>query len=446
MSTVVLVSDQVYLKTLRHIEKVRACAPQSRIILAIAAGYVPQDFPRLARDLNVRVEVGDIAHLAQVLAAESGHLPKIVALNQSAILPALALRRALGLPMRSGVFAACDKRVMRERLFEYGGGLELAYREVLPGASDTTVQPFCADRYVVKPAFGMSSADVRMYESWQDALAYARRPISSKSWVPNHVLAALDKAGLRTDARLIEPYIPGTEFSVDGWITGDRFWAIVQHKLHMNEQRTFIGDGTTVSPPISDTDRLPLGCHALLSSEARISRFAHEVLRAIGYSEGVFHMEAREQPDGLLRVIEVNPRAPGGSLWRSVYLRTGYDLELVDAAIQLGLDIPAPEPARACHVLHHPFYAPHPGMLQHWGGLASFRDAGELRFVDDAVKLGHEFEATDLNEEPYLAFAVAGAQTLDALLEVRQRILGLPPPLISSTPAKIIVQQGDEPA
>jgi hypothetical protein len=49
----------------------------------------------------------------------------------------------------------------------------------------------------------------------------------------------------------------GTEFSIDGWINGDKFCAKVQHKLFM-VQSTFIGDGPTVSPPIQ-THQLPEG-------------------------------------------------------------------------------------------------------------------------------------------------------------------------------------------
>jgi hypothetical protein len=157
------------------------------------------------------------------------------------------------------------------------------------------------------------------------------------------------------------------------------------------------------------------------------------VLDAIGFTHGAFHIEGRERAsDGQLYLVEINPRAPGGSLWRSALARTGDDLELVDAAIQLGLEVPPPIEARMPYVLHYPFYASTPGKLTDWGDLDGPATANiDTLSIDFAASLGQTFLPTDLNEEPYLAFAVACDETRAGLFDKMDRILRLRPPTIS---------------
>lgn len=248
--------------------------------------------------------------------------------------------------------------------------------------------------------------------------------------MPSHVVLALNSHLGRTDTRIIEPYIDGTEFSVDGWIHEDAFFAIVQHKLSMVE-RTFIGDGPTVSPPANSACLLD-GWSRLNCDEEVICRFGRTVLDAIGFSRGVYHIEGREQhPEGRLSLIKVNPRAPGGSLWKTALLRTGYDLELVDATIQLGETVSPPgTPTGEC-VLHYPFYAANSGILSDWGDLAgpALKVAKDVT-IDFVAQLGDSFSEEDLSEEPYLAFAVAHDTSMEGLLGKCQAILGLSPPRI----------------
>ena len=192
----------------------------------------------------------------------------------------------------------------------------MQYCEVLPGSPVPVDAYFSAERYVVKPVFGMSSTDVAICESWDEAKMQAESAYHSKQWVPVHVVEALFSQVTRTDKRIIEPYVDGTEFSIDGWISEGGWYAIVQHKLFMIHS-TFIGDGPTVSPPVRGED-LPVGWCGLNNTETEICAFGQRVLDAIGFYRGVFHIEGRElRGSKELRLIEVNPRAPGGSLWRS---------------------------------------------------------------------------------------------------------------------------------
>jgi hypothetical protein len=306
----------------------------------------------------------------------------------------------------------------------------MQYCEAIPGEPGSARYRFSADRYVVKPAFGMSSSDVHICESWNDAKVCAESPHNAREWVPEHVTRVLSPHIGRTDKRIIEPYVDGTEFSIDGWIQDESFHAIVQHKLFM-VQRTFIGDGLTVSPPIGSS-RLPTGWRGLEASEEKICEFGHAILDAIGFSRGVFHIEARERyGDGKLCLIEVNPRAPGGSLWKSAMLRTGYDLELVDAAIQLGQQVPPRETPVYRNVMHYPFYAANAGILSGWGDLGHVEPyAIENLILDFVVRIGDRFYEEDMSEEPYIAFAVTHDETVEGLLKKCGAVLGLNPPRI----------------
>jgi hypothetical protein len=196
-------------------------------------------------------------------------------------------------------------------------------------------------------------------------------------------------------------------------------------------QNTFIGDGPSVSPPMNCA-RIPKEWCGLETPEEKILEFGREVLSGLGFSQGVFHIEARERhSDHKLVLIEVNPRAPGGSLWKSALLRTGYDLELIDVAIQLGKPIPGPIALKHKNVLHYPFYATNPGVLIDWGDLANpVSSLPPDLAIDFAVKLGHVFYNEDMFEEPDLGFVVTHDKSVDGLLAKFQNILKLNPPTI----------------
>lgn len=302
-----------------------------------------------------------------------------------------------------------------------------------PGQRLPDTENFIAEKYVVKPTFGMSSSDVRIFDSWNTAREYAESLANSKEWLPDHVASALDLG--RTDTRIIEPYIDGTEFSVDGWIIDRTFKAIVHHKLFM-VRRAFIGDGVTVSPPLSE-EYFSAGWLELKNSEETICNFGRSVLDAVGFCRGVFHMEGIERhSDRKLFPIEINPRAPGGSLWKSAFKRFGYDLELVDVLIQLGRPIPSVDSWTPKYVLHYPYYASTSGILCDWGDLdgPKARDIDGLT-IDFAANPGDEFREKDLWEEPYLAFAVISDDTIEGLLKKWEGLRILTPPQVAYPPA-----------
>jgi ATP-grasp domain len=434
----VLVTDRICPATLRHLEKLRVCLGEgAAVTLACVSGVSTSlPIPPIPEPATDILE-GCVQYIVERILSHKNfgdRAPFILGLKQAAILPALAIRRLVGLDSWPGYLESCDKRLTRRLLSKGPSDLAISYSQAIPGKIGSAKDFFSSDRYVVKPAFGINSGDVRIFSTWSDAKNYAESPENARQWVPPHVMQALDRYPGDSNARLIEPYIDGTEFSIDGWVKDGVFKAIVQHKLFM-VQRSFIGDGLTVSPPIQSAP-LPDGWLRLNTPEEKIFEFGHRALRAIGFSEGVFHIEARErQADNTLVLIEVNPRAPGGALWRSAFLRTGYDLELVNIAIQLGMSVPESIVERRKNVLHYPFYAASPGVLTDWGDLNKpMLPPLQGVSIDFVASIGDIFRKKDMLEEPDLAFAVAYDESFEGLLTKFRAILNLRLPRIQELP------------
>lgn len=412
-----LVTDQIYPKTSRHLEKLKRCVDGSEIVVCCVEGFGAGLPDSAIAEHDVKVWRAPVERLARDIKSAAGEDAAVVALNQSGVLPGEAIRKLLEQDERIGQAIACDKEACRKKLASHD---KFAVRFAVAGP-DVAPTFFAAPRYVVKPCFGMSSRDVRVFVEWDEAVAYAQSAEIAKAWLPEDIVRVLWPGGKRTDLCLIEEWLEGPEFSIDGWISADGFEAIVQHKLYNVEPggpAQFIGDGMTVTPPLAQsTARRHARWSSLVNSEDTFTAFGRGVLDAIGFSHGVFHIEARENPaePNKVSLVEINPRAPGGSLWRSAAYRNGYDLEFVDAWLQIRADAPPADAPSGRHALHYPLYAHRPGRLVSWDGIDDAARANG-HSIDFAVELGHRFSEEDMREEPYLAFIVASDDSRNGLL------------------------------
>jgi hypothetical protein len=430
---VLLVTDAIYPKTKRHIEKIRTLIGSDRLFVLLIrdkGDFCLRMHCGCLGDLDVSIEeVDSIESLHRFLASDPTLADEIavLALNQSALLPGLAVSAVLRRSLRPGILEACDKGIMRSRL-QADPDLRLEHYVVLGGDVPPERAPFEPGPYIVKPCLGTSSRDVYRVQSWDEIRHIFASQRGSRKWLPDWIGSLLGLGSPLINARIVEPFVDGTEFSVDGWIDDSGFEAIVQQKLWTVEE-PFFGDGLTISPPASSAF-LPANYAALETGENKIVSFARSILEAIGLRNGVFHVEGREcRSSGMLRLIEVNPRAPGGSLWRSTLMRLGCDLELMDVALQLRCPRPKFFGAPAKHVLHFPFYALQSGTLQTWGDLDRPLRLPNLK-IDKVATLNQSFELDRVREEAYLAFAVTHDDTLEGLLAQGQEILRLCRPVI----------------
>ncbi|MFD7507782.1 acetyl-CoA carboxylase biotin carboxylase subunit family protein [Streptomyces sp. NPDC059853] len=131
---------------------------------------------------------------------------------------------------------------------------------------------------------------------------------------------------------LVEEYVHGEELHIDGAIRGGEIQVLsVSRYLH---NVITVHDGHLVaSATLDDSDPLV----------ARAHRLAERSLTALGHADGVFHLEAFVDGEGLV-FGECAGRIGGGLILDVVRSKYGVDLYAVWAAAALGCPPPAPVP------------------------------------------------------------------------------------------------------
>ena len=226
---VLLVVDRIYKKTTRHLQKLQKfLSEEDRLVVAVVAGFSEEERPIL----SVEVIVGTpevIADVAGRLCPKNGRMV-VVAMNESGLVPALAVQLLLGQSRRAGILESCDKSLTRQLLRQHQT-LGVPFYVSSPGEPLPLSPPFIASKYVVKPILGMSSADVKILPTWESVRIHCAG--DARRWLPDHLGRLVSPRLERSDLRIIEPFIEGTEFSVDGFIADDTFQAVVQQKLSL---------------------------------------------------------------------------------------------------------------------------------------------------------------------------------------------------------------------
>lgn len=141
---------------------------------------------------------------------------------------------------------------------------------------------------------------------------------------------------------VVEPYLEGIEFSVDGPVVGGRFHGrVVFEKVDHDDVRHH-DRGLLLSPPPSPSVR---------SAARRLTADVSRLCEESAVEEGWLHVEGRVDGAGTVELIEVNPR-PGGGLYAEacrILIDVDPDAWLVERAIEQatqGADPVPPVPGR----------------------------------------------------------------------------------------------------
>ncbi|MGW6417382.1 ATP-grasp domain-containing protein [Streptomyces sp. NPDC055055] len=251
---------------------------------------------------------------------------------------------------------------------------------------------------IVKPAEDSGSS--RLVRRADDAgrLAAALREIS-------------DAAG--EDLRVIvEQYVPGTEFSVDGPVVDGRFHALFTVEKTQHDEDRHHDAGLRISPPPSDHVRL-----GALDLAERVSTLCGKS----GITTGWLHVEGRAALDGRAELIEINPR-PGGGLHRAATLRTcGVDPIHASVLMALGTDDAA---ALADSTRNDELLALLPFEADRVGVLVEATPVDDLKRIPGVVD-GYQFEnfrVTSMDQENFFTEALITADDVDGLAEVARRV------------------------
>jgi biotin carboxylase len=145
---------------------------------------------------------------------------------------------------------------------------------------------------------------------------------------------------------LIEQLVTGPEFSVEALVQrGEVFWAgVTAKRTNESDGSSFTEMGHTSPAELSETD------------EKQLLQANIEVLRRIGFADGISHAEFRLS-GGTPVLMEVATRLPGGGITVLWELATGQPLEPVMLDLALGLPTSYPRPSRRAGqaYLDHPF-------------------------------------------------------------------------------------------
>jgi hypothetical protein len=221
---------------------------------------------------------------------------------------------AAALPVAVAV-ALRDKFVQKARVRAAGVVTAACEVAAAPGAVKDAVDRLGGYPVVVKPTSGAGALDTVCLASADCAEEWA--------------------AGAAAVPWLVERYVSGAEVHIDGvvrdggvlFVSASRYLA---NLIELHGSRALVG--SVVVHPDVEPDLY-----------ARAAELARAVLPALGHADGVFHLEAFEQPDGSLVFGECAGRVGGGRVDHMVERMFGVDLHQQWVTATLGVP-PDPVP------------------------------------------------------------------------------------------------------
>lgn len=299
------------------------------LLLATTTGYQIRSFGEAARALGVTlmfasdrcdqlddpwadralpVRFSDEPHLSDaLLAAIAEARPDgILAVGDRPTVLAASLSAALGLPGNPPAAAARSRNKLQARAAFAGAGLltpgfqAVSLREDPSALAATTTYPA-----VVKPlALSGSRGVIRVDTQDEFVAAFERLRV---------LMRAPDIRAEREaihDAALIETYIPGAEYAVEGVLTRGAFQMLAVFDKPDPLNGPFFEETIYVTP-----SRQPA------SVQQRIVATVRDAVRALGLHHGPVHAECRVNENGVY-VLEVAARPIGGLCSKSLRFET----------------------------------------------------------------------------------------------------------------------------
>ncbi|WP_418958908.1 ATP-grasp domain-containing protein [Streptomyces tritici] len=252
----------------------------------------------------ITVDTNDNTALeAAVVEAHRRHPIHAVVAGGEYYVPAAALLSArLGLPglNPAAVDKVRHKARMREAVAE--AGLEVPRFTVVRDPAD--LDDACAYvRFpaVIKPVDSGGSVHV----SRVDSVAEARAAMDAM-----HAEEGLEfDRPLTTDA-ILEQYVPGTEYSADGYVHDGKAVVVAVTRKLLGPEPRFLELGHLTPAPLDEATREDITAYAL------------RVVEAVGITTGPFHCELRLS-EGRPVLMEIAARLPGDKITELMELATG---------------------------------------------------------------------------------------------------------------------------
>ncbi|TJZ66838.1 ATP-grasp domain-containing protein [Chitiniphilus eburneus] len=269
------------------------------------------DLPSTADFRLLERERFDADHLAATLAPLWQDADRIIARSEYDLLAAAQLRERFDIPGErpAALLPLRDKWLMRERCRTAG----LPQPDYWDAATFAHQAPETG-RYLIKPRLEASSTGI---------VTGTRAEIAAR-------LAQLDDTG----ALIVEAFVPGDIFHVDGFIAAGRIVTAVTSD--------YVGDC------LNYANGAPLGS-AQRPADAVALALAGRTLAALGQRDGSFHFEGIRDPDGHYWFLETAARVGGAGVAETFELKTGINLYQADLYYQLHAEAPVLQPREHDH-------------------------------------------------------------------------------------------------
>ena len=318
----------------------------SVLLLATTTGYQIRSFGDAADKLGVRVvfasdrcdhledpwsdraipvrfwdEAGSVATV--VAASADTRLDGVIAVGDRPAVLAACVAETLGLPGNpSSAVRASRNKLASRRAFEAAGLLTPSFFDVSIADDPAAIAASCRFPVVIKPLALSGSRGVMRVDRVSD-FVWAFDRLARLLRAPD-VLSERDEAHGRA---LIEAYIPGNEFAIEGVMTDGVFRSFV----------IFDKPDPLVGPFFEETIYVTPSRASQTVQRAIVDQVAIAA-RALGLRHGPVHAECRVNTRGVY-VLEVAPRPIGGLCARAVRFGNGASLEEVLLRHALGEDI-----------------------------------------------------------------------------------------------------------
>lgn len=281
--------------------------------------------------------------------------------REYAVLATAHIAEAIDLPWNSvsSIQVVRNKHLTRECL--RAAGLQQP-KSIYCKSAEEAVEVFQMNKHisswVIKPASGSGSVGVYKVTCIQEL----REAIKS-------VCKIVGESGF-----LLEEYIDGEEYSVEGIVDNGRAFTLAVTEKHTTNEPNFIETGHVIPAPIDPKLR------------KKIANIVDMALQAIGMRMGIFHVEVFISDDQVI-IGEVHAR-PGGD-FIELLVESALSIEYYGLAFdqQLGLPINVENIGSKCFAAIQ-FLLPSPGIVTKVEGLDKLKSHPNVKRVDINLEEG----------------------------------------------------------
>lgn len=181
---------------------------------------------------------------------------------------------------------------------------------------------------------------------------------------------------------IVEEYLHGTEYAIDGYIYENEAVIAAIHQKCFGKEDEGFRDVFYISPPLNWTSE----------DQSKIDTLVNDVKNVLGMNNTLFHIEIR-MSNGIPRIVEVNPRIGGGTITENIFMSTGICLIGVFANILCGNQIIRSQPLQRGVVYDFGITIPKAGRVMAIHGYDKIKEVNGIKHTQLYVKLGDEVKS-----------------------------------------------------